>query len=106
MGSYMKNKNSFVISLLICLTCISVLISACNVGLGESVDTKPPTVEFTFPEASSVVRCVPENEADEKILVVGGGVPMINLLRRFLCASWMRKPILRITIPAMDILKR
>ena len=69
----MKNKNSFVISLLICLTCISVLMSACNVGLGESVDTKPPTVEFTFPEASSVVRCVPENEEDDKILAVGGG---------------------------------
>lgn len=99
----MKNKNYFVISFLICLTFISVLMSACNVGLGESVDTKPPTVEFTFPEASSVVRCASEKG---KILVLGGGVMMINLLRRFLCASWMQRPIQNTIIPAMDILKR
>lgn len=35
---------------------ISMLLFACSVGLGESVDTEVPKIEITYPPASSAVR--------------------------------------------------
>lgn len=35
---------------------VIVLFNACDVGLGESVDTTPPTISITYPPASAVVR--------------------------------------------------
>lgn len=38
------------------ISAISMLLFACSVGLGESVDTEVPKVEITYPPASSAVR--------------------------------------------------
>lgn len=35
---------------------VSMLLFACSVGLGESVDTEVPKIEITYPPASSAVR--------------------------------------------------
>lgn len=33
-----------------------VCVLSCNVGLGESVDTEPPTVSVLYPPESSIIR--------------------------------------------------
>lgn len=38
------------------ISAISMLVFACSVGLGESVDTEVPKIEITYPPASSPVR--------------------------------------------------
>lgn len=38
------------------ISAISMLLFACSVGLGESVDTEVPKIEITYPPASSPVR--------------------------------------------------
>lgn len=41
---------------LLCTSAIFMLLFACSVGLGESVDTEVPKIEITYPPASSAVR--------------------------------------------------
>ena len=48
---------------------VSMLLFACSVGLGESVDTEVPKIEITYPPASSPVRdwfCLAGTASDDK----------------------------------------
>ena len=41
---------------LLCFFCAFLVFESCDVGLGESVDTIPPTISITYPPTSSVIR--------------------------------------------------
>lgn len=41
---------------LLCFFCAFLVFASCDVGLGESVDTIPPTISITYPPTSSVIR--------------------------------------------------
>lgn len=49
----MRSKIVFFVS--ICAF-IGLFFAACNVGLGEAVDTQPPVVEISYPPVDSVIR--------------------------------------------------
>lgn len=34
----------------------SLFFTTCKIGLGESVDTKPPTVGISYPNQKSIIR--------------------------------------------------
>lgn len=51
------------------ISAIFMLLFACSVGLGESVDTEVPKIEITYPPASSAVRdwfCLAGTASDDK----------------------------------------
>lgn len=48
------NKKSYILLLAI-MTCSVLATISCNVGLGESIDTEPPSIEIVMPHADAVV---------------------------------------------------
>ena len=48
------NKKSYILLLAI-MACSVLATISCNVGLGESIDTEPPSIEIVTPHADAVV---------------------------------------------------
>jgi|GEM_PF-5734431 len=52
----MKTSKTSLTGIIVLLFAISGLLLTCNVGLGDSVDTKAPTLSISYPPVQSVIR--------------------------------------------------
>ena len=51
-----RNSGRKLLRGLFLLFSFTLALASCKVGLGEAIDTVPPTVTITYPPAGSVVR--------------------------------------------------
>ena len=56
MWGYMKKIKFFLISSILMFAFASCFFTACEVGLGEAVDTEAPVVSITYPPSLSIIR--------------------------------------------------
>ncbi|ULQ60973.1 Ig-like domain-containing protein [Brucepastera parasyntrophica] len=61
-------KKSRILSFCLSIPLLIIVLSTCEIGLGDSVDTKPPTLSVDYPPSSAVIRgtfVIAGNASDE-----------------------------------------